>query len=219
MKKLVIFGIKNFAMIAHHVFTHDSDYTVVGFTVDREYLESPTYQGLPVIPFDEIGQHFPPEDHDVFVAIGIGKINSLRSQKVEEVRANGYRLAYYISTRSHVPPDLKIGPNSMVMDGVTVHPCVHIGQNTVIWNLSLIALHSHIGDHCWIASARCGEQIILGDYSFVGFNATIRPGVVVGKSNVIGAGALILRDTKDYAVYKGHETQPSRVPSYRLRCL
>ncbi len=219
MKKLVIFGTRNFATIAYHAFIYDSSYTVVGFTVDLDYMESTTFEGLPVVAFDTVVQHFPPDEHDMFVAVGIGQVNSLRAKKVDEVTAQGYHLASYISSRAFVPPNLQIGPNSMIMDGVAVHPHVHIGRNSIIWSLSLVALYSHIGDHCWIASAHCAEKTTLGDYTFVGVNATIRPGVTVGKSNVIGAGALILQDTKDYAVYKGNESKASVVPSYRLRHL
>ena len=39
----------------------------------------------------------------------------------------------------------------------------------------------------------------------------------IGKSNVIGAGALILGDTEDNKVYMQPATEVSRVPSNRLR--
>ncbi len=34
---------------------------------------------------------------------------------------------------------------------------------------------------------------------------------------VVGAGATILKDTKDFEVYRASATKPSRVPSTRLR--
>lgn len=34
MKKLVIFGAKGFAQLAHYYFTHDSDYSIAAFSVD-----------------------------------------------------------------------------------------------------------------------------------------------------------------------------------------
>ena len=38
-KKLVIFGIANFAEIAHYYFSNDSEYEVVAFTVDTAYVK------------------------------------------------------------------------------------------------------------------------------------------------------------------------------------
>lgn len=217
MKRLVIFGIKNFALIVHYLFSSDSDYTVVGFTVDREYLDQATFKGLPIVPFDEIEDHFPPETHDMFVAIGIGKLNTLRSQKVEEVEAKGYRVTSFISSRATVSGDLQIGPNTMIMEHVFLHPYVHIGRNSILWGLTTVALLCHIGDHCWIVSASFGECCTIGNNTFVGLNATIAPGCTIGHSNVIGAGALITQSSQDYAVFKGHASLPSKVPSTRLR--
>ena len=53
MKRLVIFGSQAFAQIAHYYFENDSEYTVAAFTVDRDYLKESTFQGLPVIPFED----------------------------------------------------------------------------------------------------------------------------------------------------------------------
>jgi hypothetical protein len=79
MRKLVIVGAGEFAEIAHYYFTHDSPSQVVGFTVDREYLREHRFRGLPVVPFDEVLRHFPPAEHDMFVALGIGGVNPFRN--------------------------------------------------------------------------------------------------------------------------------------------
>ncbi len=63
MRDLVIFGTRNFAEIAHYYFTHDSPHRVVAFSVDGAYLESPTFAGLPVVPFEEVSRHYPPAIH------------------------------------------------------------------------------------------------------------------------------------------------------------
>jgi acetyltransferase-like isoleucine patch superfamily enzyme len=59
----------------------------------------------------------------------------------------------------------------------------------------------------------------VGDNSFIGLNATISPGVSIGRSNVIGAGALITADAPDFAVFRGQASSRSRVPSTRLRSM
>jgi acetyltransferase-like isoleucine patch superfamily enzyme len=41
--------------------------------------------------------------------------------------------------------------------------------------------------------------------------------VKIGARNIIGAGALILKDTPDDAVYGAAATPKSPVPSYRLK--
>ena len=217
IKNIIIFGTKAFAEIAHYHFTYDSPHSVAAFTVDAAYLKEPTFKGLPVVPFEEVEKQFPPAEYGMFVAIGFHKLNRERAAKVAEAEAKGYRLESFVSSRAGIAPDLQVGPNTMIMEHASIHPFVRIGRNTVIWSATRIAFHTRIGDHCWIVSPIFGESITVGDYAFIGLNATIGPGISIGKSNVIGAGALIFKDTKDFEVYKGLASKPSRAPSNRLR--
>ena len=216
-RKLIIFGIGNFAEMAHYLYTTDSDYEVTGFTVDAAYLDGSSFKGLPVVAYEELCASSSRETHNLFVAVGVGKINTLRAQKVAQVAADGFRLASFVSSSARVPPDLVVHPNTMIMDQVNIHPQVTVGADTVIWSNSRIALKVTIGNHVWITSAVMGDSTTIGDYSFIGLNATVAPFVHVGSHNLIGAGAVILRDTKDYEVYKGSRSKASKVSSLRIQ--
>jgi sugar O-acyltransferase (sialic acid O-acetyltransferase NeuD family) len=216
MTRLVIFGARGFADLTHYFFTHDSGYTVAAFTVDGAYLKESTYCGLPVVPFEEVTRSFPPSEHDMFVAMGIQKVNRQRAAKVAEAQARGYRLASYLSSRANVPAELQLRPNTMIMEYASIHPFVEIGSDTIVWSETRIAFRTCIGDHCWIVSALFGESVKVGDYSFIGLGATIAPSVAIGENNVIGAGALIVKDTKPNEVFRGAASTASRVPSHRL---
>ena len=215
MRPLIIFGTEAFAEFSHYYFTNDSDYTVAAFTVDGKYVRQDTFQGLPVVPFEEIEGRFPPAQADMFVAVGIREVNQFRARKVAEAEGKGYRLAHYISSLATVPKGFTLGGNSMVMEHVIVQPFAQIGRNTIIWPSSGIAFHNRIGDHCWLVTVTHGERVTVGDYTFEGLGTVVAPFVTVGRSNLIGAGALILRDTKDFEVYRGAGSKPSRVPSSR----
>ena len=216
-KKLFIFGTQNFAEMCHYFFTQDSGYEVAGFTVDAAYLQGDSFKGLPVVAYEELRAGPLREDIELFVAVGVGKINTLRAQKVEQVQQDGFRLASFVSSRASVPPGFVARPNTMIMDQVNIHPDVEIGTDTIVWSNSRIALKVHVGDHVWITSAVIGDSTTIGDYSFVGLNATVAPFVKVGSHNLIGAGALITQDTKDYEVYRGQRSRPSKVSSLRIR--
>ncbi len=54
MKELIIFGTADIAQLAHFYFSNDSDYKVVAFTVDAEYIKVNEFCGLPVVPFEEV---------------------------------------------------------------------------------------------------------------------------------------------------------------------
>lgn len=216
-RKLYIFGTQNFAEMAHYLFTEDSGYEVAGFTADGAYVDRDTLKGLPVIAWEELRGRITPHDADLYVAIGVSKINTLRARKVDQLLAEGWQLARYASRTARLPPGLALGPNTMIMDWVNIHPDVRIGYDTVVWSNSRIALKVAIGDHCWITSAVIGDSTTIGDYSFVGLNATIAPFVHVGRNNLIGAAAVITRSTRDDEVYRGPRSTPSRVSSLRVR--
>lgn len=216
-RKLYIFGAQNFAEMCHYLFSTDSDYEIAGFTVDARYLDRSSFCGLPVIAYEELRKTVRCEDADLFVAVGVSKINTLRAEKVEQLRKDGYRLASFVASSSPIGKDLVVGPNTMIMDHVLIHPQVQIGANTVIWTGSRIALKVRVGEHCWITSAVVGDSATIGDYTFVGLNATVAPFVKVGSHNLIGAAAVIMQDTKDYAVYRGPRSKPSPVSSLRVR--
>ena len=218
-RKLYIFGARNFAEVCHHLFTRDSDYDVAGFVVDGKYLDSSTFCGLPVIAYEEFRLRVRRDDADIFLAIGVDKINTVRAEKFEQLLNDNCRFASFVSSSSPVGADFLVQPNTMIMEHVLIHPRVQVGKNSIIWMGSRIAIKAAIGDHCWVTSAAIGDSAKVGDYSFIGLNATIAPTVTVGSHNLIGACAAIMQDTKDYAVYRGQRSMPSPVSSVRLRNL
>jgi acetyltransferase-like isoleucine patch superfamily enzyme len=52
---------------------------------------------------------------------------------------------------------------------------------------------------------------------FIGVNSTIRDHVKIAKGTVIGAGSLIMKDTKEYEVYIPERTKASKLKSNELR--
>jgi sugar O-acyltransferase (sialic acid O-acetyltransferase NeuD family) len=217
-KKLIIFGAGQIAEVVQFYLEHDSSYQVCAFTVDGDYLHDSHCQGLPIVAFNEVAQAFSPREYDIFVAVSFKQVNQLRAAKLAQVKNAGYRPISYISSKAATWAGLEIGENTFIMENNTIQPFVRIGSNTILWSGNHIGHHTCIGDHCFIASqAVISGSVNVGDYSFIGVNATVRDNVSIGRSCVIGAGALILNDTKDYEVYIGSRSEPSKVPSNRLR--
>lgn len=47
-------------------------------------------------------------------------------------------------------------------------------------------------------------KVIIGDYTWIGTNAIILPGIKVGKGAVVAAGAVVTKDVKDFEVVGGN---------------
>lgn len=219
-KKLVIFGAGIIAQLAHYYFSKDTDYDVVAFTVDSSYLKSPEFCDLPVVPFEELLSIYSPDDHFMFVALSYSKINKDRTEKYDLVKGQGYKCANYISSKATVLNDGDIGDNCFILEDNTIQPFVKIGNNVTLWSGNHIGHHSIVEDNCFIAShVVISGGCVIGASSFIGVNATLRNHITIGKANVIGAGTLILGDTEDNKVYIAKASEPSKIPSNRLRSI
>lgn len=218
MKDLVIFGAGDIAQLAHVYFTQDSPRRVAAFTVDAAYRQAESLMGLPVVPFEELPARFPPDHCDAFVALSYARVNRLRAEKCAALRALGYRLASYVSSRATVFGDLSVGDNAFILEDNTIQPFVRIGNNVTLWSGNHIGHHSVIEDDVFIAShVVVSGGVRIGQGCFIGVNATLRDHITLGPRCVVGAGALLLADAEAEGVYMGQATERARVPSSRLR--
>jgi sugar O-acyltransferase (sialic acid O-acetyltransferase NeuD family) len=202
MAKLVIFGAGDIARLAHHYFTHDSPHEVAAFVVDRAFRQGDAFQGLPLVDAEDVTDRFPPSDYDMFVAMSYAKMNAVRAEKYATMKAAGYRLVSYVSSRcsylSQTPP----GDNCFILEDNTVQPFVTIGNNVTLWSGNHIGHDVTIEDHCFITShVVVSGWVRIGTRSFIGVNATLRNSITIAAETLIGAGAIIMKNTKPKQVY------------------
>src|SRR5690349_10315439 len=123
-KKLVILGDSAFAEVAYECFTHDSEYEVVGFSVESAYLKKNTLFGLPIVPFETIEEKFPPSEVEFYAALVYSQLNRLRTRFYQEAKAKGYHPASYISSRAFVWHNVQLGEHCFVFENNTLQPFV-----------------------------------------------------------------------------------------------
>ena len=217
MNKLLIFGTSNYAEVMKCYFSDDSEYEVVAFVESASYIDKEELDGLPVVAFEEINHSHPPENHEIYIAVGFSHLNAVRKRFYEESKEKGYKLASYINSGVKIWDNNILGDHVCIFEDNTIQPYAEIGSNTVLWCGNHIGHHTKIGDDCFIAShiVLSGHSEI-GESSFVGVNVTLRDDIKVGKSNILGAGAIILDNTKDYEVYPGSKTSPISKLSYEI---
>lgn len=216
-KKLVIIGAGETAAIAYEYFTHDSEYAVAGFSVESAYLATKELYGLPVVPFEELADIYPPAEYHAFVAVSSTSLNRVRTKLYLATKEKGYRCASYVSSRAFVWHNANIGENCFIFEDNTIQPFVTIGNNVVLWSGNHIGHNSVIHDNCFIASqAVISGYCTIGENCFLGVNSTIINNITVAKDCFIGASALIQKDTEQGKVYQSMGTEASRVGSLRL---
>ena len=204
MNKLIIFGTGEIGELAHYYFKHDSEYDVVAFTADDAFVDSDTFNDLPLVAFSELTAQYPPDEYDAHVALSYNRLNQTRAEKYHAMKELGYSLASFVSTKSVTWPDLTIGDNCLILENQTIQPTVKIGSDVMIWSGNHLGHGSTIGDHTYISSHVCiSGHTHIGTHCFFGVNSTTRDFVTIGNSVFVAMGALITRDIDDGAVVVG----------------
>ena len=193
MKKLIIYGIGEYAEIAHYYFQSEGIYNVEFFVVDKEFYEEKRFLGLEVKTFDEIENNISQfNDYKFFVAIGFSNQNTNRKNVFNKIKNLGFKFASYISKDALIADNVVIGKNAFILEQNNLQPFVKIGDNVVLWSGNHIGHHSVIDDHTFITShAVISGGVKIGSQCFIGVNATIVDHVVVENNAFIKANSLI----------------------------
>lgn len=204
--KLVIVGGGETACLACEYFTHDSPFEVVAFAIDREYISGDNVIcGLPVVPLDELAAHYPPSRFSAFVAMGSGRLNRQRTQIYGRVKAMGYNLASYVSSKTFVWHDVKIGDNCFILEHNVLQPFSSVGNNVVMWSGNHLGHRSKIGDNCFITShVVISGFCSIGRNTFMGVNSCVADEVSIGDDNFIAMGACVNKSTGEDEIYRGN---------------
>lgn len=215
--KLVIVGDSAFAEIAMEYFSVDSNYHVVGFSVERNFLKRDQLQGLPVVPFEDIQTYFNPNTHHIYVATVYSQLNRLRARLADKAKAFGYTLASYISSRAFVWRNVQLGEHCFIFEGNTLQPYVRIEDNVVLWSGNHIGHHSIIRNNCFISSHVVISGFCdVGENSFIGVNATLSNNITIGADNWIGPNITIMKDTCSGDLFASRQPDPSRISALKF---
>ncbi|HEX5754892.1 MAG TPA: acetyltransferase [Arenimonas sp.] len=202
MIDLLIYGNGKLAEFACQRFEKLGNYRVVGFTVDRAVLGESELLGRPVVAFEDVIERFPPQQVQLFIAVGPVRINRIRRERFEQAKALGYRFASYIAPTAVIADDCELGENILIAEACVVQPGVRLGDNVHLGTSCVVAHHSHIGAHAFLAVAVVVSGTVeIGEAAFLGANSTVRDRVRIGARCVVGAGVTIPGDTADGSVY------------------
>ena len=221
MRKVIIFGTGNFAQIIYIYLKQSSEFEVVAFTVNEWALkDNNVFCNLPVVPFEKVQEIFPPNNYDMFIAIGYTNMNKKRAKIFDEAKSKGYIMISYIHPTTFVNEEFHMGENCFIFEKNVIQPFVSLGNNIIIWTGNVISHHTTIKDHCFIVShSAIAGNVTINSFSFIGMNATIRNGIKIAPESVIGAGAIILNDTEEKGVYTNKSTIKLDITSDKLKSL
>ena len=111
---------------------------------------------------------------------------------------------------------VEIGPESVIghwatLDGrrgLRIGRRVNLSSEAALWTLQHDPDDREFGVR--------GGPVVVEDYAWISFRATVLPGVRIGRGAVVAAGAVVTKDVEDYAIVAGI---PARQVGSRTRDL
>ena len=222
MKKVIIFGTGGFAQIVHLYLkkVDPSELQVIAFSANESTIKEKSLHGLPILPFEQIEKTYPSRAYQMFIAIGYSDMHRKRARFFEEAKDKGYSLISYVHPSSIINDDFEMGENCFIFENNVIQPFVKLEDDVIIWTGNVISHHSTIMKHSFIVShTAIAGNVIIEPYCFIVFNATIRNSIRIAKECVIGAGSIILHDTKEKGVYAARSTIALDITSDKLKNL
>jgi sugar O-acyltransferase (sialic acid O-acetyltransferase NeuD family) len=202
MARVVIFGAGDIARLAHFYFRTDSSHEVAAFVVDPEHRKADSFQGLPLVDTGSAFERYPPREYAMFVALSYANMNRARAAKYGAMKEAGYTLVSYVSSKCTYLSENRPGDNCFILEDNTIQPFVTIGSNVTLWSGNHIGHDAVIEDHCFITShVVVSGHVRIRSYCFVGVNATLRNSIELAPATLVGAGAVIMKSTREKGVY------------------
>lgn len=203
MSKIIIFGDKDTAQLAHFYLTNDSEHEVVAFTVNEKYKTVETFCNLPVYTFESLEKVFSPNEYKMFAPMTGKNMNNIRKNVYNEIKSKGYSMISYVSSKCTNFAS-SIGDNCFILEDNTIQPFVTIGNNVVLWSGNHIGHHGTIHDHVFFTShVVLSGHCDVGENSWFGVNATIRDYTKISPYTLVAMGSLITKNTDEYGFYMG----------------
>tara|TARA_B100000963_G_scaffold116056_1_gene101084 strand:- start:1709 stop:2314 length:606 start_codon:yes stop_codon:yes gene_type:complete len=139
-------------------------------------------------------------DKNYFITIANNKIrrNIFYSLPIECLKTK------LIHAKSVISETAKIGIQTIVGSAAIINAQAQIGRSCIINSGAIIEHECVISDFVHIApGASLLGAVEIGEKSFIGSNAIIKPGVKINRNVIIGAGSVVLDNIPDKGTYVG----------------
>jgi len=132
-----------------------------------------------------------------------------------KAKAKKYTMANYISSKAFVWRNVVLGDNIMIFEENVLQHKVKVGNNVVLWSGNHIGHRTIIEDHVYVSSHCVVSGFCrIGKYSFLGVNSTFNDNIIIAEDNIVGSGALIVKNSEKGNLLMGAPAKPVSKTAY-----
>lgn len=219
MADIVLFGAGQIAAVAKAYIDAHGPHRIVGFTVDRAHQKGDSFEGLPLVPWEDLEQYFPPDRVELLGPLSYRRMNEFRRDRHQEGRARGYGFASFIHPDCHIYTT-DIGENCFILENNVIQPFARIGTGVMMWSGNHVGHHSTIGDYTFVASqSGFGGGATIGERCFVAGQVGVESGITVGAGCFLGTGVKVKKTLAAQSVVPGTADALASYSADRLKRL
>lgn len=201
---VIVFGTGQVSKLARYNLEQEGSHRVAAFTVDAGWITEPSFCGIPVVPFEELAERYPPERFAMFVPLSYRNRNRLRVEKYHAAKLMKYGFVSIVPAEVGADHSVQTGENCFIAPGAIVRPFARIGDNCHVAAGAVISHDVVVERHCFVSSAAVvGGGAHVGEGCVIALNATVLNGILVAPRCLIGAGAVLTADSAPDGVYVG----------------
>lgn len=198
MEKIILLGSGGHAHSIVDSIESSGQYCICGF-LDVTEKAHEQYKEYKVLGTDDLLQDlFQKGIKNAFISVGYMGNGTVRGKLYERLKAIGFYVPNIIDPTAVIAKDVILGEGIFVGKAAVINSAAEIGNMCII-NTGAIIEHDCVVEeyaHVSVGSVLCGN-VRIGRASFVGANATIIQGKIIGSQCIVGAGTTVRKDIKD----------------------
>jgi UDP-perosamine 4-acetyltransferase len=186
---VLVVGAGDHAKVVIELIEAGGRYRVVGLIDEK----STPVLGIPVVGTDADLPRF--RDNGImnaFVAVGDNKRRLAAGRRLQSC---GFQIINVVSPTATISPSVQMGVGIAIMAGAVVNAECRIEDFAIINTGAIIDHDGQVGEGSHVApGCALAGRVKLGRLVFLGTGTSAIPGISVGDSALVGAGACVIRD-------------------------
>lgn len=141
--------------------------------------------------------------HPARVALGIGD-NVRRAELADKLEQSGSSLFTAVHSQATIAPSATLGAGAVVMARAVVNASALVDRGAIVNTSAVVEHDCVVGAFAHLSpAAALGGGARIGASAHVGLGALVLPSIAVGDRSIVGAGAVVTRDTEAGVVVRG----------------
>jgi len=204
MKNLLIIGARGYGRVIYNLALackgYNTEYHIKGFLDDSTDAMDGFSNYPPVISSVEA---YTVQPDDVFVC-ALGEVESKKKYS-EMILNKGGEFISLIHPTANVSTNSAYGKGCLISFNAFISADAHIGDHVTIQPFTMVGHNSVVGNWCHLDTHMfLGGYVKLEEEVTVHTGAIVHPYKKVGKGATVGAGAVVLRNVKEYTTVFGN---------------